>query len=642
MLALVLLCAFAAAFAIGADKKSASAISVDDNYYFEHVDVHIDVRKDKTFAIKETLYTRFRESNVNTGIIRDIQRISRTTHTVSGGQKQGSKFIAGLSDVSVLLDGGEAKVTRSLYHDGEFHSIKMQTPSGYIQEGTHVFELSYIYDMGDDKVSGYDDFTFDVLGYAMNATHKFTAKITFPEDADLSRVTMRTNEKRPWTPDKAEGEGFEIDGNTVSVTAFPYRSNKGYTVQVLLPEGYFKVHKTVFWQYFLFLGASLLAIGVCVALFLISVLNRKPSPEVIEYLPPEELDIMHASAAWHRGARYKDISALLLKWAGDGLLDMQKDGERDLKIKLSKKMRDEETREVELKKMSAAERSYFKFLFCAGKKPKTFSTRTFKSQSQTYKKSVYERCEKLVESGDDPKPHKLKATTFAKIIGLIGLIPSVMVNLYFGMLNDSYLIALFVVVFWAAGVFAGLQFYSLRVIILLVIPFIFYAVLYCGLLWFMAFPKYDYAGLFVIAPLWELLCIYLAPYYLKNFRSKEVEGSYARLHGFKKFLLLTELPQIQLLFDEHPDYFTKIMPYCYVMGISKKVIKRFAALDFARPPYIENGVDEDILDHAMPNRGPVIVSSYGGGDGGSSSSSSGGGSSGSSGGGGGGGGSRGC
>lgn len=82
-------------------------------------------------------------------------------------------------------------------------------------ESTHVFELSYIYDMGDDKISGCDDFTFDILGYAMAYVGEFKATITFPEDIDLSSVSLRTNDRQSWSP-SAE-ESVKINGNAITV-----------------------------------------------------------------------------------------------------------------------------------------------------------------------------------------------------------------------------------------------------------------------------------------------------------------------------------------------------------------------------------------------------------------------------------------
>ena len=249
--------------------KTASAASVDDNYQFDKIDVDITVNKDKTFTITETLTVNFLQGGINTGIIRDIQRISKTTRIIDGKKKSGGTYIAGLSNVKVKLDDDYCKVTESLYDNDQFYAIKMQNPSGYIA-GVHTFVLSYIYDMHDDKVNGFDDFTFDVLGYAMNKTSEFNAPITFPDDAHLTEemVTYRTNDKREWTPDDYSGEYARVEGSSIYIHANPQASHKGYTVQVILPDGYFDAQKTFHWYYIIIVVGAFAAIIVAAVIFI--------------------------------------------------------------------------------------------------------------------------------------------------------------------------------------------------------------------------------------------------------------------------------------------------------------------------------------------------------------------------------------
>ena len=93
-----------------------------------------------------------------------------------------------------------------------------------------------------------------------------------------------------------------------------------------------------------------------------------------------------------------------------------------------------------------------------------------------------------------------------------------------------------------------------------------------------------------------------------------------------------------MLFDERPDLFAEILPYCYIMKITKRVEKRFKALGIAAPVWTE-GQSVYACTHAFSH---AIASSGGGGGLSSGSGGGGGGGGGSSGGGGGGGGSRGC
>ena len=49
----------------------------------------------------------------------------------------------------------------------------------------------------------------------------------------------------------------------------------------------------------------------------------------------------------------------------------------------------------------------------------------------------------------------------------------------------------------------------------------------------------------------------------------------ARVKGFKNFLETAEKEKLEMLVEENPHYFYDILPYTYVLGISKKWIKKF-------------------------------------------------------------------
>ena len=293
---ITLICVF-----LSGGSGAAEAASVDENYYFNRISVEVAVNRDKTYEITETLKTQFRESGVNTGIIRDIQRVSRTTRVIDGKKIRGKSYIAKLDNVSVTLDGEPAKVTRSLY--GQFHSVKMQkSDGGYLGAGEHTFVLKYLYDAGDDSVSGFDDFTLDVLGYAMAYTEEFYAEIIFPDAVEASRVSFRTNQKTDWYPNAGNSEYVKTEGNKISMFALPQEASKGYTVQVILPEDYFSQKLTFYWYYVIFAALALISVIACVWIFIVSTFNRKVFAPV-EYLPPKDMTVMRISAVWRRGAR---------------------------------------------------------------------------------------------------------------------------------------------------------------------------------------------------------------------------------------------------------------------------------------------------------------------------------------------------
>ncbi|MDE7083306.1 MAG: DUF2207 domain-containing protein [Clostridia bacterium] len=622
---------------------TASAISVDNNYQFDKISVDITVNKDKTFAVTETLEVSFLFSGVNTGIIRDIQRVSNTTRIVNGVKKSGGMYIAGLTDVSATFDGGYCKVTQSLYDNNQFYSVKMQQATGYIEEGVHTFVLNYVYDMSDDKVSGFDDFTFDVLGYSMAFTSEFNAKITFPEDADLSDVTYRTNDKKEWTPSAATGEYAIVEGNSIYLHANPQDEGVGYTVQVIMPDGYFTAQKTFYWYYFIFAVIAFAAIVAVVGIMAVSI-PKKPI-ETVEFYPPEGMPVMRFASVWRLGANYKHTAALILKWAGMGIISIEADGATDciLKINLNPEIEYKDGMKLSERLMKPAkkcfdtegEEVYFNYLFSGvGGDGFSFSTAYFRTFAN-YKEELrlYEISKLLVSEGDtEPTAAVENRIKYRTAVLFLCLVPSVMIVLYNCILNASALPLLFLL-FMVVGNLPIIHLDNMKIIIPIIFPIAFYGLTYGAFYALFGLTAYDYCGLMYIAPVMWALGAFVLRFFMPDRRTPAVLSDYGKMRGFKRFLLKAELPRIQALFDENPFYFAEILPYCYIMGISDKVQKRFASLNFKVPEYIEHGINIRAVGTSISrscSAGAPRSSGGGGGHGGSS------------GGGGGGGGSRGC
>ncbi len=625
------------AFSVGSVTASAESyydeennkIIIDTNWWFEEIAVVMDVKRDKTVHITETLKVGFLRGGENTGIIRDIQRVSQTTRIVDGKKKRGQNFLAGLSDVEVSINGEPAKVTRGYYSQGQFHSVKMQKQDKSFFPATdqedpetlNTFVLSYVYDMSNDKVSGYDDFTFDLLGYSMDYTKKFSAEVTFPEPVSQNAVSFRTNQMAAWEP--SEGEGVRIEGNTVKMTAYPRKEHKGYTVQVLFADGYFETHRTFFWYYIPFAIISLAAIGACVFLFL-KYCDRKPVAQ-IEFYPPEGMSVMRYSAIWHGKARSRDVGAVITSWAANGYVSIEKDGARNFTVT---KLKD-----YTYNGREDGEREYFNELF----KPmfsgyggyESFSTRSLKTAPSEKKRALHHKVENMERAAETPSVLYPNINRGHVLLTIMSLVPFLMTIIYACILSKTAL-PLFFFIFIGAGTFVGSAQAKTRMsLIAYVFPIAFTAMPCFALYSVFYLPLYDYAGLLYLSlAVWALMQVAL--HFLTR-RSPEVMRDYGKMRGFKRFLLTAELDRIQRLFDENPEYFSEIIPYCLVMGISKKVEKRFKPLNYAAPEWA-NGIPPA----AFSGMSRALSSSSGGSSGG------GGGHGGSSGGGGGGGGSRGC
>ena len=69
-------------------------------------------------------------------------------------------------------------------------------------------------------------------------------------------------------------------------------------------------------------------------------------------------------------------------------------------------------------------------------------------------------------------------------------------------------------------------------------------------------------------------------------RSRFGEDIKTEVEGFKKFLIAVEKNKLEELVEEIPNYFYKILPYTYVLGISKKWIEKFEDIKSVDTTYI--------------------------------------------------------
>jgi uncharacterized membrane protein len=110
-----------------------------------------------------------------------------------------------------------------------------------------------------------------------------------------------------------------------------------------------------------------------------------------------------------------------------------------------------------------------------------------------------------------------------------------------------------------------------------------------------------------IANLFSLLFVLLMK--RKTKYGEEVRG---KIKGFKHYLEVAEKDQLEGLVEQNPNYFYDILPYAYVLGVSKKWIEKFENIpmperDMGSFNYLNYAVFDSI------SSGVYVPSSSGGG-----------------------------
>ena len=104
-------------------------------------------------------------------------------------------------------------------------------------------------------------------------------------------------------------------------------------------------------------------------------------------------------------------------------------------------------------------------------------------------------------------------------------------------------------------------------------------------------------------------------------RTKYGEVISARVKGFRDFLVTAEKEKLESLVEKNPNYFYYILPYTYVLNISKKWIEKFQDIKMPENNMGNmNYLDGDILFTSIASSVSFPASSSSGGSSGGCSS----------------------
>lgn len=599
----------------------------DANVEYKSVDKTIIIDGKKSCDITERITVGFRKSGINVGLSRNVSRVNKITRIV-GGKKYVNTTINKLQLYSVTLNGAEEY--SFVEERGDYYYINTGADGDYKQADFYVYEIHYRYDMSDDFIKRFDDFTFDIMDYGFRgAVGKFSAKITLPKEflGDKSieeALTFRTNGMSPLGYE-AVNAAFDAETLTVSCSYGKLDAGNGLTMQLILPQGYFdNVYKPVplYWATL----AVTLAAAVAIALIIITSRYVRGVVVVPEFYPPEGFSPLDVARSYRGSIRSKDFAALIISWANKGLVSIRLKGKKRV---ILKKLKSYDCKTVT--DYSKHERDFFNRLFGFSNVYDTVAER--RGVGDGGKERLY----KAVKALYKPKPEQTKELVIKRLaVTALSLVPLIMCIIWHGAAtgNSSSYVMQFVLLF---------PLVAILVFIYIPMPLLF-KIAWCAIfggapfvvvittlksvydIWFLS---YIAAAIFILGIASSLL--------VRSFGKEERRARGAVL-GFKRFLVLAELDKLNALLEDNPEYFYDILPYCYVFGITKKMEKKFSALNVSPPKYFNGGATAAVCHSISSSMRSVCGGGSSFGSGGSGGGGGGGGGGGSSGGGGGGGG----
>ncbi len=630
--------AFLAFFICGAvviliGKVSSSAISsnkettVADGFTIEGYEVVLDVGLDNKVQVTENIDIYFYESGHH-GIYKFIPYWLEYTSKDGKTIKRKANIRHLTSSERYSIDTVKKK-----------QRIKIGNPYSTVN-GHHNYVINYTYDMGKDPYNGFDEFIFHAFGDFWGTEIKNPkVVIHMPKDVSYYNINVFTDKYRA---EYANGlVNKEVDGNTVTITGKNIHLMESLTVDIELPEGYFVGGS---WNY----GWISFTISILVIILTIYIIRswykygkdyEKKVPTV-EFYAPDDLSSAEVGYVYNKRHVSKKLTiALVIQLASKGYIkiDEIKDGKKS-KIQITKlnippiKPKASENmpkHTIEIQKLKDADD-----LLSNG--AAHFMSHRFKdgeveqlSENVADLFSSYQ--DELVKGGyievvsDNDKAVKLayektgygkKITAYEKELEAynekLSKLPkkSALENIVYGYLFSTKDVVIlsehesFYKTFGDVEKELKNSFTNkvqddkarkmkIRAFIIAT------TILFLSVLSFYTIEDMNpaWSVLYFIAFGCTLISFFFA--FVMDRKTEYGEMISARIKGFRDFLITAEKEKLEALVEQNPHYFYDILPYTYVLNISKKWISKFENIKMPEVDMGNFNYDSDIAFHSI-------------------------------------------
>lgn len=580
----VLFAAFAALAALAVSGGAKAAAETAGGAVYDDCYITADVGENKVIHVVQKL---------NVGFLGGAESYEHRI-PATGKTGAGRKFIISALNFSARTDGVDTEATCS--REGSLHFISVYRPQKspflrWTEENQLTYEITLEYDLDmSDDIDGENALDFTFFG-------EYTGW-RFVHDGGVARVFVTVNMPKEFNSSAVQlfFDGKNVSGDSslsVSGTEISFVSDfsdvNGGFLRVGLDDGYFKCERTFYSFYWVFVAlfAALVAAGIILTVIYSP---RKPL-ETVEFEPPI-LNPMHFSAFWHGYARRRDVCTVILQWANLGCIKLKKDGGRDLIITKIKDLPQTAT---------DAEKLYFSALFSEGGVYRSADMK--KREKRRQRRAVRFAAGSLVDEFGEPVTYAKGVERAKFFVRYIPVFTLVVLFTYYIILSRYF--AGIVFLYMAAAALIGFTKFILNVSdetkgmrnrrrILLAfglgtgtgIPAGFGIIVYFAAAE-MFLPLYDYIYLTYIAIAWAAASVAVLPSFIGK-RTEEAQRLYGKMKGFKNFLKLAEVKQMEELISENPDYYLNVLPYCMIMGLSKKLDKK---TEFLQAPEWADGFE---------------------------------------------------
>lgn len=548
-----------------------------NGYVIEDYKINMIVYEDNTFDIREEINVNFTSSKH--GIYRKIP-LKNTVERLDGTK---SSNRAQISNIQV-------NENYTIYNKSGYKIIKIGDNNKTLK-GRYKYIIKYSYNIGKDPLKDADELYFNLIGNEWDTDiNKVSFNIIMPKDFDESQLGFSSGYN--YSTDSSN-VSYTRNGNAIigSLNTTLY-SGQALTVRLTLPEGYFVGASSNF-DYTTLLQIALSIIFVIITYKMWRKYGKKEKViKTVEFYPPNDLNSADVAFIYKGYSEKNDIISLLIYLANKGYLKIEEYSDAILKNTKSKNFKIIKIKEYDGN--NEDERIFFNDLFNL-KDEVTISDLRNKFYLTLEKisnnKNRVENQEKVFEKG------LLKKRKFIVIMIVITFLfmNDLAIVKIIRELNVYTMMILMINIFVLTGLLKFLyntpeKATTYEALVVILFSFI---CMYSDII-----SDTTYLIEFII----ESICIATLIKFLRITKKRNRYGNemLGKIQGFKQFLEVVEKPRLEQLVMENPEYFYNIMPYAYVLGVSKKWINKFEDLAIEAPNWYKDN-SSDFSIHSFEN-----------------------------------------
>lgn len=600
------------------------------DYFIKKYHVDINVNENNSFDITEYITAYF---NVyKHGIYRKIPLVNDIVRN-DGSKSRNHARITNMKVSEVF----------SKSFDGNYYVVKIGDPN-YTLMGEKTYSINYNYSIGRDSLKGSDEFYFNIIGDEWDTSiENVSFKITMPKDFDSSKLGFSSGKRGVIGSNSVS---YDVNENVIT-GEFEGKLNAGeaLTVRLGLDDGYFVYE--INYEAIDYICYLLPLVFVFISFVLWKKYGKDEElVETVEFYPPEGFNSLETEFLYKGRSTNKGVVSLLIYLANKGYIRIEEYEENFIFKQKSFKI-------IKLKDYDGDNVNEKLFLEGLFKKKNKLSMLIGNALSNSVNdESLNEVCAndlynsfyvtaRRIISNTNTKSNKHKIyekTSLSKIfiVFLLTILTFFFITVRPTLLYGGFEIFLTCLLFPSFGFLAIIAFVINGKGFLSKIIGVLWGIGFGGFaFYYNLFPLIRMDALYLLGYIVGLVCVVILNIFLRIMPKRTKYGNeiLGKVSGFKTFLETAEKSRLESLVMQNPTYFYDILPYTYVLDVSKVWMEKFKNITMEPPRWYGGSSSFDIvtfsnfinttMDSAQRN---MSSSSSGGGSSGGGSGGGGGGS----------------